>query len=138
MEFRTSIGIDAFADDAWHVLTDTRSWPEWNKTVDRVIGKLALNQQIKVYSSVDTKRIITVRVTELARPSRMVWEGGLPFGLFTVIRTFSLNKGIGSFNDLTVQEKYSGLLLPFVRKHIPNLQPSIDEFAICLKRRIES
>jgi len=136
MEFHTSIGIDAFADDVWHVLTDINNWKNWNTTVDRVIGKIALNQQIKVYTCVNVKR--SFNVTELAKPHRMVWTSGLPFGLFTAVRTFSLAKGAGSFNDFTVREQFSGILLPAFRNRIPDVQSSIDEFAICLKKRIES
>jgi len=105
MEFRTSIGIDAFADDVWHVLTDIANWQEWNTTVDKVTGKVAIDQQIKIYTNGDTTRAFNVKVTELAKPSRMVWAGGLPFGLLTAIRTFSLTKGAGSFYDFTVHEQ---------------------------------
>ena len=138
MEYQASIGIEAFADDIWNVLTDAPGWTEWNTTIDDLTGDLKLNARLEVYSRISPDRAFKVKVTEFTRPKRMVWKGGLPLGLFTGIRTFTLSPGEGAFTEFAVHERFSGLLKPLFKLLMPDLQPMFDEFVICLKKEVES
>ncbi len=68
----------------------------------------------------------------------MVWTGGMPLGLFTGDRTYSLTPISDGEVEFTMREEYSGLLAPLISRSIPDLQPSFETFAADLKRQAES
>ena len=68
---------------------------------------------------------------------RMVWNGGMPLGLFSGVRTFTLTP-TGDGTRFSMREVYSGLLAPLICRSIPDLQPAFDEFAAALKQRAEA
>jgi hypothetical protein len=67
----------------------------------------------------------------------MVWTGGMPFGLFTGTRSFTLTPGSNGEVAFAMREAFSGLLAPLITRSIPDLQPSFDTFAADLRRRAE-
>jgi hypothetical protein len=135
--FEATSTISALPETLWALLTDAPCYPSWNTTVDRVEGRIAAGQKIKVHAKISPGRAFPVKVTELAAPERMVWAGGMPLGLFKGVRTFTLEPA-GDATRFVMREAYSGLLAPLVGRSIPDLQPAFDEFAAALKRRAES
>lgn len=135
--FATSTIINASQDAVWRILTDASGYPEWNSTVARVNGTIALGQQVTVHTKHTPDRAFPVKVAELDEPRRMVWRGGMPLGLFRGERTFTLSPAAGGAVEFSMREHFSGLLAPIICKSIPNLQPAFDEFAACLKARAE-
>ena len=66
----------------------------------------------------------------------MVWSGGMPFGLFKGVRTYTLEAtGVGT--RFGMREEFSGLLAPLIARSIPDMQPAFDQFAAALKHRAE-
>jgi hypothetical protein len=68
----------------------------------------------------------------------MVWSSGVPLGLFKGARTFTLTPMDGGKTSVTVEEIFTGLLLPLIGRTIPDLQPSFNNFVEGLKQRAES
>jgi hypothetical protein len=68
----------------------------------------------------------------------MVWSGGMPLGLFTGKRTYTLTPAKDGGVAFAMREEFSGLLAPLITRSIPDLQPAFDAFAADLKRRAES
>ncbi len=135
--FRASIQIQASANDVWKVLTDASSWSEWNTTVDRIDGVIALGEKVTVHAKISPGRAFPVKVVELIAPRRMLWQGGMPLGLFRGERSFTLqDRGQGRV-EFAMHEVFSGLLAPLITRSMPDLQPSFDEFCRDLKRRME-
>jgi hypothetical protein len=66
----------------------------------------------------------------------MVFRGGMPFGLFTGQRTYTLG-----FEDsdtrFTMREEYTGPLAGMIFRSIPDLRPSFQRFADGLKKQAE-
>jgi hypothetical protein len=60
----------------------------------------------------------------------------MPLGLFRGMRTFTLEPA-PSGTRFTMEEVYSGPLLPLIRRTMPDLQPSFDAFAAGLRERAE-
>src|SRR5262245_30630669 len=60
--FRAAIGIEAPADRVWGVLTDIAHWSDWNTTVDKVDGRVALGAKVTVYAKVSPGRAFPVKV----------------------------------------------------------------------------
>lgn len=136
--FSTSILIDAPASKIWSILTDLARWPTWNRTVDKVEGSVALGNKVTVYAKASPGRAFPVKVSELTPPSRMVWRGGMPLGLFTGTRTYGLTQEPGDKVRFAMTEEFVGLMAPLITRSIPDLQPVFDEFAKCLKSEAES
>lgn len=134
--FRTSITIHSSAETVWNILTDASTWTRWNTTVERIEGKIAPGQTVKVYPKISPKQAFPVKVTEFSAPHRMVWSGGMPFGLFVGKRTFTLEPA-GNGVRFTMEEVFSGPLSGLIGKSIPDMQPVFAEFAAALKTHSE-
>jgi uncharacterized protein YndB with AHSA1/START domain len=135
--FAATISIQASAERVWAILTDLARWPQWNSTVDRVSGDVALGNRVTVWVKISPARAFPVRVTEFAPPQRMVWAGGMPLGLFVGTRTYELATAGPLSTVFRMSEQYAGPLASLIVKSIPDLQPAFDEFAQCLKREAE-
>jgi uncharacterized protein YndB with AHSA1/START domain len=136
--FATSISIRAPAQTVWALLTDAAGYPQWNSTVTRIDGRIAAGEKVTVHAKVAPGRAFPLKVTEFAPPHHMVWMGGLPLGLFTGARRFTLTSTAKGEVEFAMREIYSGLLAALITRSIPDLQPAFDQFAADLKRRAES
>lgn len=136
--FHVSVSIEGSQQKIWDVLTDVANWTTWNTTVTRVDGKIQPGAKLLIYAKISPNRPFPVKVGELIAPQRMLWIGGMPLGLFTGRRTFTLTPESGGLVRFEMTEKFTGLLAPLIKKVIPDLQPAFDEFAACLKNTIES
>jgi len=135
--FATANTIAARPEAIWALLTDATGFPAWNSTVASVEGRIAAGEKVTLRTKADPKRAFPLKVSEFVPPSRMVWSGGMPLGLFTGRRTYTLSPAPGGTRFEMVEE-FSGLLAPLITKSIPDLQPAFDTFAADLKRRAES
>lgn len=136
-EFRARIEIQATREVVWDILVNVGEWERWNTTIERVEGRAAPGEKITVYSKVSPGRAFPLKVTEFDPPSRMVWSGGMPLGLFRGQRTYELNLTESGAVEFGMHERFSGLFSPMITRSIPDLQPSFEEFAACLKREAE-
>ena len=80
--------IHATADDVWAVLGDIARYPDWDSGVERVEGRLAEGEKLKVFSEANPGRAFPVKVAELRPGKGMTWRGGMPLGLFKGVRTY--------------------------------------------------
>ena len=136
-EFKTTLELAASPDEVWPVLVDTTSWPQWDPFTERIEGTVALGAKLKAYSKLSPGRGFAVKVTALVPCETMVWTGGMPLGLFTGVRTYSLRARLGGGTTFTMHERYNGPLAPLITKSIPDLSQAFDAFALGLKARIE-
>ena len=135
--YEASSVIDAAPERVWAALVDGESYPTWDSGVDRVEGRIAPGEKIKLHVAVNRGRAFPVKVTDFEPARRMRWIGGMPLGLFKGVRTFTLTPR-DTATEFTVREEYSGPLLPLIWRSMPDLGPSFDQFASGLKRRVES
>ena len=134
--YEASSFIDAMPDRVWPVLTDAAAWPSWDSGVTRVEGRVALGETLSVAVEANPGRSFPVKVTQLSAPERMVFVGGMPLGLFSGRRTYTLARE-GTGTRFTMREEYSGLLAGMFTRSIPDLGPSFRQFADGLKHRSE-
>jgi hypothetical protein len=135
--FATSVAIRARPEIVWALLTDAARYPQWNSTIAKIDGRIAAGGKVTVHAKATPGRAFPLKVTEFAPPRRMVWSGGMPLGLFTGTRTFTLTPAAGGELTFDMREEFSGLLAPLISRSIPDLQPAFDTFAADLKRRAE-
>jgi hypothetical protein len=137
MRFATRTTIAAPPERVWAILTDLPQWPQWNSTVISTEGQVALGNKVTVTVKANPGRAFAVKVKVLDAPSHMTWVGGMPLGLFTGTRTYTLTPRDGG-TEFAMEEAYTGPMAGLITKSIPDLQPSFDEFASCLKSRAEA
>lgn len=136
--YRVSRSIDAPPSTVWDLLTDARTYDDWNDAVISIEGPIRQGQSIKLVSVVDPKRTFTLKVTEMCEPSRMVWSDGMPLGLFTGERTYTIaDRGDGG-SEFTMVEEFTGPLAGLITKAIPDMTDSCNTFAAGLKRAAET
>jgi hypothetical protein len=128
--------IEAPPETIWAILTDAPAYAEWDSGVERVEGRIAPGEKIKVVSEANPGRAFPVKVTAFEPARAMTWSGGMPLGLFRGVRTFALTPD-GAATRFTVREEYSGPMLGLIWRSMPDLGPSFEQFARGLKQRAE-
>ncbi len=136
--FAATIVIAAPTDRIWAILTDAPAYPSWNSTVDSVTGRIAPGEKVTVRAKAAPGRAFPVTVTGFDPGKNMVWTGGMPLGLFTGVRVFTLTLRPDGTVTFAMREDYRGLMAPLITRSIPDLQPAFDTFAADLKRRAET
>jgi hypothetical protein len=136
--FATSIAIQARTETIWSLLTDAAGYPTWNSTVNKVEGQIAPGGQVTVHAKAAAGRAFPLTVAAFEPSRRMVWAGGMPLGLFTGTRTYTLTPSNDGNVEFAMREEFSGLLAPLITRSIPDLQPAFDTFAADLKRQAEN
>lgn len=137
LSFDASTTISASPEAVWTVLTDLGAYSSWDSGVTRTEGEIAPGAKIKLWTEVSPGRAFPLKVATLDRPSTMVWTGGMPLGLFTGTRTFTLTPDDAG-THVNVHEDFEGPLLGLMRRSLPDLQPSFDRFVAGLKARAEA
>ena len=125
--------------EVWAVLADAAGYQDWNPEVTRIDGTIATGARIRAHVKLGSGVVRAVRltVTELEPPSRMVWVAGMPFGLFTGTRTFTVSPAPeGSRFSLHLEMK--GVMLPLILKSVGDRQPEVELFCASLKARVEA
>ncbi len=135
--YHVSRRIDATPDRIWALLTDASSYRDWNRAVVSIEGTIALGNTISLMSIVNPKRVFTLKITDVARPSRLVWSDGMPLGLFRGERTYRLDERDGA-TEFSMTEQFSGLLAGLITRAIPDLTDSFNLFADSLKSAAEA
>jgi uncharacterized protein YndB with AHSA1/START domain len=129
--------IEAPPEQVWPVLTDIAAWAAWDSGVTNVEGRLTLGEKLSITVEANPGRAFPVKVVTLDEPDRIVFRGGMPLGLFTGERTYTLKRE-GTATRFTMREQYIGPLAGMIFKSIPDLGPSFQQFADGLKQQAES
>jgi hypothetical protein len=103
----------------------------------RFEGTIAQGSKIKLYSEVSPNRAFPLKVTECQPHRRLVFRGGMPLGLFTGVRTYTLTPE-GRGTRFHMREEYTGPLVKLMWRSMPDLQPSFNKFAAGLKAKTEA
>ena len=135
--FSATISISARPETVWAILTDVRGYPGWNSTVESLDGEIVPGGRLNLRVKAAPGRPFRLVVSRFEPPLRMVWEGGMPLGLFVGARRFEVAP-VGAGSRFTMAETYRGALAPLVTRALPDLQPSFDAFAADLKRKAET
>jgi hypothetical protein len=136
--YDASSTIAASPEALWAILTDASGYTKWDSGVEKVEGRIAPGEKIRVVSKANPGRAFPVKVSEFEPGRRMVWSGGMPLGLFKGVRTFTLSPQNDGSTRFSVREEYTGPLLPLIWRSIPDLGPSFNQFATGLKARAEN
>ena len=120
----------------WHVLTDRQTLLEGDFGLLSLEGDLKAGGRLNLRAAIAPKQSFKLNVSVFEPDHLMVWTGGMPFGLFTGTRRFSLTPQ-GASTKFALHEVFTGPMAGVIRKSMPDLQPSFDQFADALKRLSE-
>ena len=129
------INIRTPAATIWKILTDAKDFPRWNSTVARIEGQIREGERLRLHVP-GTDRTFTPRVSGVVPGERMIWTGGF-FPVFKGVRTFELRACDDRSTDFVMQERFSGLMLPFVRGSMPDFGSVFERYASDLKHEAE-
>jgi hypothetical protein len=135
MEYAIGINIQAPPSRIWKLLTSAADFPSWNSTVQSIEGKIALGETIKLKATIAPNRTFTLKVSEFAPDTRMVWRDGN--FMFSGVRTYALTPKNNSSTDFYMAELYSGLMLPLIAGSLPDFGPTFEQYAVDLKKAAE-
>ena len=135
--YEVTATIQAPAESVWKVLTDGPGFTTWDSGIERFEGTIEPGARIKLFSEVSPGRAFPLKVVRFTPPRQMVWKGGMPLGLFTGERTYTLTEGDGK-TVFRMREEFTGLLVGLIWRTMPDLGPSFDKFAQGIKARVEN
>lgn len=135
MECAVAINIRAPAERIWALLTNAADFPRWNSTVTSIDGEIAQGHKLKLRVPI-SDRTFSPKVTEFEPHKRMVWsDGAAP--MFKGQRTFTLTPNPDGSTDFSMVEVFKGLMLPMIKKSLPDFGPPFEQYAVDLKRESE-
>lgn len=129
--------ISAVPARVWAVLIDIGRWPDWDSGITGVKGRLAPGAKLRFTGAGGVGSGFPFKVATIEPGSRLVLAGTSPLGLFTGVRTYSLEES-GDATRFTVAEEYSGRLAATMLRTMPDLTDSFQHFAAGLKNRVEA
>jgi hypothetical protein len=135
--FSSTTTIAASPETIWAILTDGTRYPEWDPNAIRIEGQIALGAKIVIYTKVAPGRAFPVTVKEFVPGQKMMWTSGMPFGLFTGERTFTLKPQSNGQIEFTLREEFRGVLLGMIGPSLPDMTEPFRQFTAGLKARAE-
>jgi hypothetical protein len=136
--FEASGSISASADIVWQLLTDADGYTSWDPDVTKVDGTIAAGEKITVYTKISPDRAFPVTVSTFEPGKKMVWSSGMPLGMFKGARTFTLTEQVDGSTDYHVREEFTGWMLPFIGRTIPDLSEAFQRHVDGLKAAAEA
>jgi hypothetical protein len=133
---QVALEIEAPPDQVMAVLTRAGDYTRWNTTVTKLEGELAQGRTIKLVSVLAPKRTFKLKVSALG-PDSMVWEDGMPFGLFRGVRSFRASRSPKGTTVFAMSEIFSGPMLGMIAGSLPDQRATFEAFARDLKREVE-
>jgi hypothetical protein len=120
-EIRTEATIAGTADEVWNVLVDFAHYGEWNPAMRSVQGKAAVGERLTIAFERSPGKTMTLRPTVLAADTghEFRWMGRLLLpGIFDGEHLFELHEDEPGTVRFVQSERFSGVLVPFLRKMI--------------------
>ncbi len=136
MIYEVGISINATPKTIWAILTNAPDFHNWNTTIDSIEGNIALNEAIKLHAKIAPNRTFKMKVSEFNPSSKMVWSDGN--AMFKGVRTFSLKPMGEKVTVFTMQEVYTGAMLPMIKGSLPDFTTAFETFAADLKKKAEA
>lgn len=136
MDCAVSVTIQAAPQKIWALLTNAQDFPRWNSTITSIGGTIAEGEKLELRVTAAPGRTFKPKVTALEPARRMVWSDGMA-PMFRGVRTFVLEPQADGSTQFTMEEVFSGLMLPLIKGSLPDFAPSFEAYAADLKHEAE-
>lgn len=135
----TTAEFGAPAHEVWAVLTDFPAYGEWNPFMVEISGQLAEGDQLEVAFKQQSGKLMRFRPRVLrVSPARQIrWLGRLgPGGLFDGEHYFVLEPTEDGSTRMVHGERFTGLLVPLMKKMIAETAESFEAMNEALGERL--
>ncbi|MGW2597464.1 SRPBCC family protein [Streptomyces klenkii] len=140
-EIATVVDIAAAPGHVWRILTDLERYGEWNPFIREASGTVSPGGRLRLRVFPARRRPMTYRpkVRAAAPAEELRWLGRtlLP-GLFTGEHRFTLTDLDGNGTRVVQSEKFTGVLVPFLRRSIAACAADFEALNRALKKRAET
>lgn len=137
----TSVVIGCPPHAVWGVIADFAAYQEWNPFILHAAGEAVAGQTLMLYIRPPGERGMTHRPTvTIAEPGRhLQWLGShaVP-GLFTARHEFLLEPVDEKGTLVRHRERFSGLLVPLLRRTLHRTEEGFSALNCALKQRVEA
>lgn len=134
-----TVEIKAPPDEVWATLVDLPAYSEWNPYVVEAEGVAAVGSRLSLLMKVGGKTFnVRPTVAELKEGRVLRWAGRFVVrGVFDAVHVHHLEP-LQSGTRFVQSERFSGVLLPFLRKTVAETEVAFMEMNDALKRRVEA
>ncbi|MBH1934398.1 SRPBCC domain-containing protein [Streptomyces sp. AV19] len=139
-EIATWIDIGAPPARVWEVLTDLEHYRDWNPFIREASGEVAVGARLRLRMHPEHRRPMTFRPRVRAVvPQRELRRLGrlLAPGLFDGEHRFVLTDLEGGGTRLVQSERFTGLLVPLLKRRIADTAGDFEAFNRALRKRAE-
>lgn len=128
--------INARSSTVWDIITDARNYTVWESGITHIRGELRNGGTIRIRTHTGGNRTFRLRVQQM--PSEvMTWTRGLPLGLLTGVRTFTLEP-LGGMTHLRVKEEFTGPLCGLLLwEFVSDTQQAFIDYVDAVRKRAE-
>lgn len=132
----TQITIKAPVESVWNDFINFAAYPSWNPFIHSVNGELIPGKTIKAKIG---NMSFSPRILEHQPQIRFSWQGKLGIrGIFDGKHQFELEDAGNGTTIFTQSEKFSGLLVPFLKKKLNSeIKNGFIAMNLALKQRCE-
>jgi len=135
--FEVSIDIDAPPERVWDVLTDADAYTAFDPNMIEITGPIAEGNKLAIRTKLSPNQTFRPTVQGVEPNRRMVWHSGMPFGLFTGDRVFTLTPTDGGGTHFHMEETFAGPMMAMIGGTIPDMTQPFNDFATGLKEKVE-
>ena len=137
---RREVEIDAPPERVWAVVTEFAAYPEWNPFIRRISGELRTGTRLEVQIEPPGARATTfkptVRVVETNHELRWLGRLLLP-GVIDGEHSLRIEPLDGGRSRFVQSERFTGLLVGFVRGTLAKTEVGFEQMNAALKARVE-
>lgn len=141
-QISTEIDIRASAARVWAILTDLPAYGQWNPLIREASGEIAGGGRLELFISTPglASRKVGVEVLRVDKDKELRWLGRLALPhLLDGDHSFLIQTLDAEHVKVVQQERFSGLLVPFVAPWLmPNMTAGFEAMNRALKQRAES
>lgn len=135
LAYEIALEINAPPEKVMSVLK-AGNYSKWNSTLPKFEGEIAVGKKVKLVSTLAPTRTFKLTVSELGADT-MVWEDGMPFGLFRGVRSYRATRTDKGTTVFAMSEIFSGAMLGMIAKSLPDQRSTFETWAQDLKKEVE-
>lgn len=128
--------LAAPVDRVWSAISDPVEWRRWDSMLMELSGEMKQGSRIKLKSKIAPDQIFKLQVSTFQPNSKMVLKSGF-WPMFTGVRTYTLT-GENDQTHLRLEETFSGLMLPMIKRKLPDCEAIFGTYLRDLKQELSS